>query len=302
MTASRERECRIELERGTLDMRVEPRQRTRVSILTPHTTVRVLGTVLSVSVDSDETRVTVERGLVQVDAGEVPVELSAHERGLISPRVGIDVRAATQEQLAPLRALAEELLLDPLALAPTTPTVEPPAPDPQPALEVAPAEEPDTPVATRRRVRDLRRMLVAQPPAEVRSRVQEELENPRMARRRAELLTIVAESHLAERDYESALATYGRVWRGPRSSTAANALIAGADVALLRVHEPTRARGLYERYLAEYPNGALREVASAGRCRAIAAVGARDAARRCAVEYDLAYPEGRFGGQLEGLR
>jgi tetratricopeptide (TPR) repeat protein len=171
----------------------------------------------------------------------------------------------------------------------------------RPAEAEAPEERARRPVEGRRRVARLRRMLRDAAPQAVRAQARREMADPRLARRRAELMTIVAESYAAEQRYREAVTAYARVWQGPRSTTAGNALVAAADLALLRLSEPRRARGLYERYLREYPQGPLREVAAAGRCRALHATGATEATRRCVASYARRYPDGRFRGVVDAL-
>ncbi len=257
-------------------MHVDPAQQTHVTIATPHAEVIVRGTVLAVEVRSEETEVTVERGHVEVRHGESSAQVAPSQRALAA---GETVETgANDESLEPLRALAEELDLPP--------------PERR-AARAAPSAA--------RRVADLRRLLGTEAPAGVRDRVLEEMADPALAQRKAELWTIVAETHLAEGAHGEALEAYGYVWRGPRSATAANALIAGGDVALERLGQASRARGLYERYLAEYPQGSLREVAEAGRCRAIAAGGSAATLRSCVESYAERYPEGRSRSRLEAL-
>ncbi len=294
--------CEVLLDLGSLAIYVDPEQTTSLTVETPHTMVRVVGTVLSVDVDEQRTRVTVERGLVEVGPVDSGGSAGAASEGAVSVAAGrtaqrassaeVEVRASTADELTPLGALARELEL------PVRRRTADAAP-----VEVSP--QPEEPSVARRsgahRIARLRRLLRSEPPAAVRRRIDVELRDPRVARRRAELLTIVAESYLMEGDHARALEAYGRVWRGRRSSTAGNALIAGADVALRRLRDPGRARGLYERYLAEYPRGPLREVALVGRCRALAAAGAPSVSA-CVSAYERDYPEGRFSGPLRRLR
>ncbi|MBX3275861.1 MAG: FecR domain-containing protein, partial [Sandaracinaceae bacterium] len=286
-------ECRVALDLGALRLHVEPSQGTHAQIVTPHATVDVLGTVLAVEVALDATEVTVERGRVAVRGRAGDARLDADETARFAG--GAVARArASDAQLGRLRELAARLALDP-PVEPEVPhdaATEPPDPAPgDPSAGPAPSAD--------RRVAQLRGLLAREAPAAVRGRVLSELDDPRLARRRAELETILAETYQAEGAYAQALEAYSRAWRGPRSATASHALLAGADLSLRRLGQPTRARGLYERYLAEYPDGALRELASAGRCRAIAAAGGAVAA--CVEEHAREFPRGRLRAQLEEL-
>jgi tetratricopeptide (TPR) repeat protein len=277
LTRSTERRCAIDLAAGALWMHVDPAQRSHVTIATPHAEVVVRGTVFGVEVHETETEVTVERGRVEVRRGEDRTQVERDQRAVAgADRLETD---AGDDSLESLHALTESLAL------PEPETTRTAANGPSPA----------------RRVADLRRLLGTESPARVRHRVMGEMADPALAQRRAELWTIVAETHLAEGAHAEALEAYGRVWRGPRSATAANALIAGGDVALDRLGQATRARGLYERYLAEYPSGSLREVAEAGRCRAMAVGGRAAAVHRCVEGYRERFAEGRFRRQLDAL-
>jgi len=302
VTVSEPTRCRVGLDAGGLYLHVDPAQRSDVSIVTPHATVRVVGTVLSVEVEERVTTVTVERGLVDIEGARSSAQVAARRSVRIASGAHSEFAAATTERLAPLADLALELGLGLTNVRAERGETAAGEPAEEPAENVGSETPIRTPASAHRRVRDLRRMLGSETPTRVRSRVEQEMRDPRMARRRGELLTILAEACLADGDFDEALQSYERVWRGPRSSTAANALIAGADVALRRVNEPSRARGLYERYLAEYPDGPLEELAVAGRCRAIAAAENTRLASRCVDEYDARYPNGRFGAQLERLR
>jgi len=247
-------------------------------------------------VDGDGTSVVVERGLVRVEARDETRRIGAGERAAVSTDAGtIAVDGADEPEMGALGVFAASLGLPARAAAEAEPVDH--ARDAEPTVTTAEGRSGNG----RRRVARLRRMLREAEPRAVRARAQREMSDPRLSRRRAELLTIVAESYAAERRYAEAMESYASIWQGPRSTTAGNALIAGADLALLRLSQPARARGLYERYLREYPRGPLRELAAAGRCRALHATGAGEATRRCVGAYAEDYPEGRFRAVVESL-
>ncbi len=276
--ASDEEVCRLAISAGILRVHVDPEARMRVSIDTPTATVRVLGTVFRVSVGDSGTAVAVYRGEVEVEtrAGNERVGPGGESRQHLGAGGSLEVEAAPLTALAGLAAFVGE---------------EPP--------EVSPWRPP----RARRGapVDDLRRMLSAGRAAEARDEAEERGARPEYAGRRAELLTIIAESYVIEGQYERALDAYGQVWGGDRSSTAANALLAAADLHLERTGQPDEALLLYERYIRDYPRGPLREVAAVGRCRALGRGGRPGRAVSCAEAYLATHPDGRFRRQMEAL-
>ncbi len=151
-------------------------------------------------------------------------------------------------------------------------------------------------------VADLRRMLRQGRSAQARAQAEARSQRPEYARRRAELFTIIAESHAVEGSYRRAVDAYRQVWtESPGTTTAANARLAAAGISLDRLHDPTRAIELYEDYLQRYPHAALRETALVGRCRGLAAAGRRDRAASCARAYLTTFPHGRLRDQAERL-
>jgi len=84
------------------------------------------------------------------------------------------------------------------------------------------------------------------------------------------------------------------VARGAVSSTQERTQVLDALIALRRDHDPARAGGLLERYLAAHPRGALREEALVLATEAADARGDQARAQRLARAYQAEYPRGRF--------
>jgi hypothetical protein len=298
VAVSRPDVCRLLLSSGTLLVHVDPEAHLRVSIDTPNAGVRVVGTVFLVAVAEGRTQVAVYRGEVEVETRRGRMRaLHGDEIEVTGGEPELQMRAARREDLRSLADFVGE--------APSTEPRQASARDPMPAT-------PHRPAAARPRGRrdsgverapdpsltDLRQMLRAGQTAEAREQAQRGAEG---SRQRPELLTIIAESHALEGQYERALAAYGYVWEAGQSTTAANALLAAAAIALDRLRRPAEAQRLYERYLREYPEGSLSGVARVGRCRALGRAGQREAARSCALDYLRQHPRGRFRRQAESI-
>jgi len=84
------------------------------------------------------------------------------------------------------------------------------------------------------------------------------------------------------------------VARGAVSSTQERTQVLDALIALRRDHDPARAGGLLERYLAAHPRGTLREEALVLATEAADASGDQARAQRLARAYQVEYPRGRF--------
>ncbi|MDD9934941.1 MAG: FecR family protein [Myxococcales bacterium] len=271
--ASDGRVCRLSLQAGVAQVVVDPKAHMRVSIDTPSATVRVLGTIFQVAVGDADTSVAVYRGQVAVETRAGGLQLQAGQAA--TSRDGVLVRGRAQpEALSTLATLAGGD--SPPARAAT---VAAQRSRPTEAAEAKRARRSD------RGVEDLRKLLSAGDTRAARARATSRSRAEDTPGRRAELLTIIAESYVIEGQYERALESYSRVWGGARSATAANALIAAANVSLERMRGAHEALALYERYIREYPRGPLRQVAATGRCRALQAAGQHQRAAACANAY-----------------
>ncbi|NOY91105.1 MAG: FecR domain-containing protein [Deltaproteobacteria bacterium] len=291
VAVSREHLCRLTLDDGTLLVHVDPEAEQRVSIDTPSASVRVVGTVFRVSVEHGQTRVVVYRGEVEVETRGARARLLSG-RELETAGAELEQRVAEREALMELAAfVGEELPAEPSSTSERTP----------PATTTSHRARRPVAASPQRSLGDLRRMLRTGHTAEARAQAGLRVADPEYAGRRSELLTIIAESHALEAEYGRALESYRRVWAGPRSATAANALLAAAAIAIDRLGRPAEARRLYERYLQDYPEGSLRGAAWVGRCRALRRGGEREQAVTCAREYLRAHPDGRFRRQAESL-
>lgn len=288
------RTCRLRLDTGEIRVHVDPRARVDFAIATPSADVRVVGTVFSVGVDAERrTSVVVLRGAVEVAAGDRSVrvrggsEVAVAAPGAAAPS---EVRAAPAPMLRTLRHLATHLEEAPGAAATATEAT------PAASTEAGSSPEAVAPIA------DLRQMIARGQPAEARARATERSARPEYAPRRAELLTIVAETYVMERDHRRAFDAYEEVWTtSPGTTTAANATLAAANLALDRLADPARARALYETYIREFPRAPLHETAVLGRCRALAAAGRAADAASCARAYLATHPDGRLRDQAERL-
>jgi ferric-dicitrate binding protein FerR (iron transport regulator) len=300
--------CRFGLRSGEALFRVAPGAGARVTVETPAANVNVIGTVFLVRVDeAAATQVAVYRGRVQVETAAGGVELAAGQQVLVSDRASepaADLHGAPATIMGRLQRFAARAGEHALEHA------EPPPP------AVRAASESDVPAEVlsprRKRARDKKpaereviidlRGIVRSDPSLARARAKEHSDRPEYLRQRAELLTIIAESYVVEREYARALDAYRDVWTvSPGTSTAANAMLASANLYLDRLNEPLLASALYARYLEAFPRGSLRELAEIGRCRALRAAGEREQARACATAYLATHGKARYGNEAADL-
>jgi ferric-dicitrate binding protein FerR (iron transport regulator) len=276
--------CHVMLTDGVVRLHVDPDARTRTRVTSPRATVEVVGTAFAVEEGEHLTSVVVERGVVRVESEAGQIRVLAGQEARIGAHPG-DVPEIVPAGEKALSAIAEEL-----GLERNSPTLAHLANPPKPRVEISTA-----------RISELRTMVREGRTAEARAEAEDDRSRTSSSRWESELLTIIAESHLAEEAYDDALRSYVRAAEGSPSSTTANAIFAAAGLALDRLGRPQEALNLFDRYLNEYPDGALRETATIERCRAIRAEGRPERASRCAALYLEWFPEGRFRALAERM-
>ncbi|MET0285066.1 MAG: FecR domain-containing protein [Polyangiales bacterium] len=223
----------LELERGALEVEVDPRPHAPFTVRTASFRALVLGTSFHV----DAERVVVRHGHVRVLRGETQLaDLHAGER---------------YQREAPVVARAPKTEAEPNTEP--EPNIEAePAPEPKPAkVSRTRANKPPAPEAPSALLAKARDALARDALEDTRRLLQQAEAAARHARDRSEAGTLRAELALRERRPEAAIAAYLAVATDyPGLASGENALFAAAQLSA-----PGAARPLLERYLTRYPDG-----------------------------------------------
>lgn len=291
------RDVRMQLTSGRIDVAFHPRERgrERLSIETPSARVEVVGTVFTVQLEGDATRVSVSEGTVRVvprAAAESAVLVHAGESVRIDgePRASAEVvEADAPEALEAVAVAPSAPELSPAASPATAPGAADPAPlaAPEPVAVAGPAPVPsagdvvdalpDTsvappsvqPVSARQRLSAARRLLESGAHRRARALLAELTRMPDAALDvRVEAWSLLADSLVATGEPREAADAYERAASLGRGRPEGHVAI----YALARVQERGlgdrgAARETYLRYLREAPSGANAELARRAVCR-----------------------------------
>ena len=119
----------------------------------------------------------------------------------------------------------------------------------------------------------------------------------------AMLATLVAESHLVERNFSSALAAYLAVEKQyPQTMLAADSLYMAGSLELEQLNRANRATGRFQRYLKHYPQGRQREGAYVMLARAARRAGAKATLSWAVQAYLTTYPRGQYASFMQQQR
>ncbi len=275
-------DIRVSLRSGAVGMRVDPNRsdKRKVIVVTPQGEVRVKGTVFTVQVADDDTRVEVFRGVVEF----VPSAASGEVLNVAAGQ-GADLRRHTLFDLSrsrtePLRQALNETVEEREEAAAPEPDKSLSALESGPVTSPRPEESADHPDDATARIatEDATRIVGTFPKAPASS--------PSI-----DALIQAAQSCLIDRDWNCASSRYQEILRRyPKSPESTAVLVSLAKIELRRLGRPKKALDHYQIYQRRAPNGPMAEEALFGIAESYRRLGDFDSEEKTLRHFVDRYP------------